>query len=167
MAGRGTDAGCRSYSSFGKEWQILVLLSCGVSGVARSWPKRHGFLAVSSQWRLIQAPHGFRCAEVGAIWRGLFGRASLAPGCGNESRLGWRYLVLVQFADQTLRSSSHPKDLACSQFDAFPAVQLGPDVQVEVQALAHQTLAFARVEVNHVVHVSSASVNDPVVAVER
>ena len=103
----------------------------------------------------------------GVRWRGLSGCS--VSGVGLQERKSSRMAIIcsVERCKSKLDPPSHPKDLARPQFDTFPAIQLRPDVQVEVQALAHQTLAFARIEINHVVHVSSASVNNPIMAVER
>lgn len=54
-----------------------------------------------------------------------------------------------------------------SHLDAFPGVELGADVEVEVEGFAWLALVLASVKVNDIVDVGAAAVDDPVVSVER
>lgn len=50
--------------------------------------------------------------------------------------------------------------------DAFPGVELGADVEVEVEGFAWLALVLAGVEINDIVDVGAAAVDDPVMAVK-
>jgi hypothetical protein len=53
-----------------------------------------------------------------------------------------------------------------SHLDAFPGVELGADVEVEVEGFAWLALVLAGVKVDDIVDVSAAAVDDPVVSVK-
>jgi hypothetical protein len=53
-----------------------------------------------------------------------------------------------------------------SHLDAFPGVEFGADVEVEVEGFAWLALVLAGVKVDDIVDVGAAAVDDPVVSVE-
>jgi len=54
-----------------------------------------------------------------------------------------------------------------TQFDTLPTVQLWSHVEVEIELFTGLALVLAGVEVNHVLDLGAAAIDDPVVAVER
>jgi hypothetical protein len=63
-------------------------------------------------------------------------------------------------------SKSQTPVLFESHLDAFPGVEFGADVEVEVEGFAWLALVLAGVKVDDIVDVGAAAIDDPVVSVE-
>ena len=68
---------------------------------------------------------------------------------------------------QPLTSGLQANEAHCPGLYTFPAVQFGPDIKVEVELLARSPLVLARVKVNNVFDLCAASIDDPVMSIER
>ena len=72
-----------------------------------------------------------------------------------------------QSSSSSLATSPQTHDVAGSHLPTLERVQLGSNVEVEVEGLAGLALVLAGVKVDDIVDLGAAAVNDPVVAVER
>lgn len=77
-----------------------------------------------------------------------------------------RYEYPTTYAHEISRNGLLPETRE-ARLDALPVVERGPGVNVERHFLRVVRVRLARVEVDHVANLGSASVHDPVVAVER
>lgn len=62
---------------------------------------------------------------------------------------------------------SQAQKLECPHLYALPAIQLRPNIQIEIQRLPLLSLILARVEVNDILDPRPAPIHDPIMPIER